>query len=99
MHNYFAIEMMMMTLILVLNKRRVFGLWYCILCLTIYARVCSPARFDQEACERFYRNIPNGSLLESNKTLAKMFDRILEKEFFKNDQLKGFIFQKDKKYK
>lgn len=62
------------------------------MCLAICARVCGGARSDQETRERFYGNMPNGSSPESNNTLAKMFDRVLEKEFSENDQPEGFIF-------
>ncbi|KHN24404.1 K(+) efflux antiporter 5 isoform A [Glycine soja] len=76
----------MKTAILATKKRRAFGLWCCVLCLVICARVCGAARSDQETRERFYGNMPNGSSPESNNTLAKMFDRVLEKEFSENDQ-------------
>ncbi|XP_040866565.1 K(+) efflux antiporter 5 isoform X2 [Glycine max] len=76
----------MKTAILATKKRRAFGLWCCVLCLAICARVCGAARSDQETRERFYGNMPNGSSPESNNTLAKMFDRVLEKEFSENDQ-------------
>ncbi|KAL5173828.1 K(+) efflux antiporter 5 [Glycine soja] len=80
------IETTMKTAILATKKRRAFGLWCCVLCLAICARVCGAARSDQETRERFYGNMPNGSSPESNNTLAKMFDRVLEKEFSENDQ-------------
>ncbi|KAH1233821.1 K(+) efflux antiporter 5 [Glycine max] len=76
----------MKTAILAPNKRHEFGLWCCVLCLAICARVCGGARSDQETRERFYGNMPNGSSPDSNNTLAKMFDRVLEKEFSENDQ-------------
>ncbi|KAG4952579.1 hypothetical protein JHK85_046446 [Glycine max] len=79
----------MKTAILATKKRRAFGLWCCVLCLAICARVCGAARSDQETRERFYGNMPNGSSPESNNTLAKMFDRVLEKEFSENDQPEG----------
>ncbi|KAL5553872.1 hypothetical protein UlMin_041273 [Ulmus minor] len=41
--------------------------------------------------ERFYGNLYNSSAPESNDgSIAKMFDRVLEKEFSENDQPEGF---------
>ncbi|KAL5081072.1 hypothetical protein RYX36_009493 [Vicia faba] len=60
--------------------------WFCVICIVICARVCSPARSDKETRDRFYGNMLNSSAPESNDgTLAKMFDRVLEKEFSEND--------------
>ncbi|QCD95104.1 monovalent cation:H+ antiporter-2 [Vigna unguiculata] len=67
------------------KERRAFGLWCCVVCLAICARVCGAARSDKETRERFYGNI-NLTSPESNNTFAKMFDRVLEKEFSENDQ-------------
>lgn len=70
-----------------------FGFWCCILSIVICARVCSPGRSDKETRERFYGNMVNSSAPEANDaTLAKMFDRVLEKEFSENDQPEGFSF-------
>ncbi|KAK7380201.1 hypothetical protein VNO78_32696 [Psophocarpus tetragonolobus] len=74
------------TAILASKKRRAFGLWCCVLCLAICARVCGAVRSDQETRERFYGNMPNTSSPEVNNTFAKMFDRVLQKEFSENDQ-------------
>ncbi|OIV98939.1 hypothetical protein TanjilG_07374 [Lupinus angustifolius] len=64
-----------------------FRFWCFILFITIFARVCVPARSDKETRERFYGTMLNSSAPESNdSTLAKMFDRVLEKEFSENDQ-------------
>ncbi|KAK7364258.1 hypothetical protein VNO80_12783 [Phaseolus coccineus] len=68
------------------KERRAFGLWCCVVCLAICASVCGAARSDKETRERFYGNIVNLTSPESNNTLAKMFDRVLEKEFSENDQ-------------
>jgi len=73
------------------KERRAFGLWCCVVCLAICARVCGAARSDKETRERFYGNI-NLTSPESNNTFAKMFDRVLEKEFSENDQPEGFVF-------
>lgn len=51
------------------------------------ARVCSSGRSDKETRDRFYGNMLNSTAPESNDgSLAKMFDRVLEKEFSENDQ-------------
>ncbi|CAI8593559.1 unnamed protein product [Vicia faba] len=64
----------------------VLDFWFCVICIVICARVCSPARSDKETRDRFYGNMLNSSAPESNDgTLAKMFDRVLEKEFSEND--------------
>ncbi|KAE9620993.1 putative cation/H+ exchanger [Lupinus albus] len=64
-----------------------FRFWCFLLFITIFARVCVPARSDKETRERFYGTMLNSSAPESNDaTLAKMFDRVLEKEFSENDQ-------------
>ncbi|KAK7314915.1 hypothetical protein VNO77_33445 [Canavalia gladiata] len=76
--------------ILAPKKWGMFGFWCCVLCIVICARVCAAARSDQETRERFYGNMLNSSSPESNDgTLAKMFDRVLEKEFSENDQPEG----------
>ncbi|KAL5555318.1 hypothetical protein UlMin_037554 [Ulmus minor] len=50
------------------------------------------ANFEKSAGrERFYGNLYNSSAPESNDgSIAKMFDRVLEKEFSENDQPEGF---------
>ncbi|GAU45657.1 hypothetical protein TSUD_293660 [Trifolium subterraneum] len=70
------------------NKWSVFEFWFCVVIyIVICARVCSPGRSDKETRDRFYGNMLNSSAPESNDgTLAKMFDRVLEKEFSENDQ-------------
>lgn len=68
----------------------VFGFCYCLLTILIYARVSFSARSDKEIRERFYGNMMNSSAPESGDgTIAKMFDRVLEKEFSENDQPEG----------
>ncbi|OIT35766.1 PREDICTED: K(+) efflux antiporter 5 isoform X2 [Nicotiana attenuata] len=50
----------------------------------------SAARSEKEIRERFYGNLVNSSAPDSNDgTIAKMFDRVLEKEFSENDQPEG----------
>jgi hypothetical protein len=79
--------------ILAPKKWRVFGFWCCLLSIVICARVCAPARSDKETRERFYGTMVNSSSPQSNDgTIAKMFDRVLEKEFSENDQPEGFSF-------
>lgn len=71
----------------------VFEFWFCVICIVICARVCSPGRSDKETRDRFYGNMLNSSAPDSNDgTLAKMFDRVLEKEFSENDTPEGFFF-------
>ncbi|XP_016442289.1 K(+) efflux antiporter 5 isoform X2 [Nicotiana tabacum] len=48
------------------------------------------ARSEKEIRERFYGNLVNSSAPDTNDgTIAKMFDRVLEKEFSENDQPEG----------
>lgn len=72
------------------NNWGVFGFWVCLLSFLICAGVGSPARSDKETRERFYGVMVNSTAPESNDTFAKMFDRVLEKEFSENDQPEGF---------
>lgn len=88
----FATATTMTTATIGQKERREFGLWCCVVCLAICASVCGAARSDKETRERFYGNIVNLTSPESNNTLAKMFDRVLEKEFSENDQTEGFVF-------
>ncbi|PQQ07168.1 K(+) efflux antiporter 5 isoform X1 [Prunus yedoensis var. nudiflora] len=72
------------------RKRVVFGFCYCLLTILIYARVSFSARSDKEIRERFYGNMMNSSAPDSGDgTIAKMFDRVFEKEFSENDQPEG----------
>ncbi|KAF2311768.1 hypothetical protein GH714_026609 [Hevea brasiliensis] len=67
-----------------------YGFWYCLLLLLVYTRVCSSARSDKEIRERFYGNLLNSSAPDNGEgSIAKMFDRVLEKEFSENDQPEG----------
>ncbi|KAJ9139962.1 hypothetical protein P3X46_030653 [Hevea brasiliensis] len=71
-------------------KQGMYGFWYCLLLLLVYTRVCSSARSDKEIRERFYGNLLNSSAPENGEgSIAKMFDRVLEKEFSENDQPEG----------
>ncbi|CAL0303550.1 unnamed protein product [Lupinus luteus] len=80
--------MMKMKMVFVPRKKwSLFGFWCFFLFIAICARVGVPARFDKETRERFYGTMLNSSAPETNDgTLAKMFDRVLEKEFSENDQ-------------
>ncbi|KAM6587526.1 hypothetical protein CsatA_010131 [Cannabis sativa] len=66
-----------------------FRFWFCLFTILIYARISSSVRSDKEIRERFYGNLLNSTAPESNDTIAKMFDRVLEKEFSENDQPEG----------
>ncbi|KAH7537923.1 hypothetical protein FEM48_Zijuj03G0144400 [Ziziphus jujuba var. spinosa] len=74
------------------KKRGVFGFWYFLLAILVFARVSFSARSDKEIRERFYGNLLNSSTPDTNDTIAKMFDRVLEKEFAENDQPEGLFF-------
>lgn len=68
-------------------------IWCCCVIVICCARVCSSGRSDKETRDRFYGNMLNSTAPESNDgSLAKMFDRVLEKEFSENDQPEGLIF-------
>lgn len=67
-----------------------FGFWFCLFTILIYARISFSARSDKETRQRFYGSLFNSSSPESNDgSIAKMFDRVLEKEFSENDQPEG----------
>lgn len=75
------------------KKWGVFGLWFCVLFIVICMGFCDGGRSEKEVRERFYGNMPNSSSVESSDgSLAKMFDRVLEKEFSENEQPEGFYF-------
>ncbi|XP_076944768.1 K(+) efflux antiporter 5-like isoform X4 [Bidens hawaiensis] len=58
--------------------------------LILCARISASARSDQETRERFYGTLVNSSAPESgDATIAKIFDRVLEKEFSDNDSNDG----------
>ncbi|XP_038684402.1 K(+) efflux antiporter 5 isoform X2 [Tripterygium wilfordii] len=66
----------------------VFGLF--VLLILVHARTCVSVRSDQEIRERFYGNLLNSSGPDTGEgSIAKMFDRVLEKEFSEKDQPEG----------
>ncbi|XVF12386.1 hypothetical protein REPUB_Repub08aG0113200 [Reevesia pubescens] len=68
----------------------VFRCVYCLVLILLYARICVAARSDKEIRERFYGNLVNSSSTGNGEgSIAKMFDRVLEKEFSENDQPEG----------
>ena len=73
------------------RKGGAFGFWSSLVAvLLLSARVSIAVRTDKEIRQRFYGNLINASAPESNDgTIAKMFDRVLEKEFSENDQPEG----------
>lgn len=72
------------------SRRGVLGSVYCLVVVLSYARICLSARSDNEIRERFYGNLVNSSATGTGEgSIAKMFDRVLEKEFSENDQTEG----------
>ncbi|KAJ0098355.1 hypothetical protein Patl1_19978 [Pistacia atlantica] len=79
-----------MNCITFMAKRRVLGCAYCLLLVLVYARICVSIRSDQEIRERFYGDLVNSSGTDAGDgSIAKMFDRVLEKEFPENEQSAG----------
>lgn len=75
------------------SRRGVLGSVYCLVVVLSYARICLSARSDNEIRERFYGNLVNSSVTGTGEgSIAKMFDRVLEKEFSENDQTEGLPF-------
>ncbi|XP_022736067.1 K(+) efflux antiporter 5-like isoform X1 [Durio zibethinus] len=71
-------------------RRGVFGCVCYLVLILLYARICVSARSDNEIRERFYGNLVNSSSTGTGEgSIAKMFDRVLEKEFSENDQPEG----------
>ncbi|KAG5230585.1 K(+) efflux antiporter [Salix suchowensis] len=63
-----------------------FSKCFCVLLILI----CVNGRSDKEVRERFYGNLVNSSAPDNGEgSIAKMFDRVLEKEFSENDQPEG----------
>lgn len=82
-----------MNFILFMAKRRVIGCAYCLVLILVYAHICLSIRSDQETRERFYGNLLNSSVSDAGDgSIAKMFDRVLEKEFPENEQSAGWFF-------
>lgn len=70
----------------------VFGIRYCLVLVLVlvYSRICMSARSDKEIRQRFYGNLVNTTGEDSgDSTIAKMFDRVLEKEFPDTEQSSG----------
>ncbi|KAJ4706156.1 K(+) efflux antiporter [Melia azedarach] len=71
-------------------RRGLFGFGYCLFLILVYSRMCVSARSDKEIRQRFYGNLVNTSGTDSGEgSIAKMFDRVLEKEFADNEQSSG----------
>ncbi|XP_023880572.1 K(+) efflux antiporter 5 [Quercus suber] len=75
------------------KKRGTLGFWYCLFVILISTGSwncgCN-ARSEKEIRERFYGSLLNSSAPDSGDgSIAKMFDRVLEKEFSENDQPEG----------
>ncbi|KAK6145676.1 hypothetical protein DH2020_022496 [Rehmannia glutinosa] len=60
------------------------------LIVSLCAEIGHPTRSEQDIRERFYGNLINSSAAgDGEGSIAKMFDRVLEKEFPENDQPEG----------
>ncbi|KAI4384737.1 hypothetical protein MLD38_002849 [Melastoma candidum] len=58
--------------------------------LFLFAAGDASARSEKEIRERFYGNLPNSTAPDPGEgSIAKMFDRVLEKEFSDNEQPEG----------
>ncbi|CAN1265159.1 K(+) efflux antiporter 5 [Linum perenne] len=71
------------------RKPALCGFWWCclLLMLAARARVSDSVRSDKEMRKRFYGNLLNSTNPANEEgSIAKMFDRVLEKEFSDNDQ-------------
>ncbi|CAL5404907.1 unnamed protein product [Camellia sinensis] len=68
-----------------------FGFRICLLLITFCTIISVSARSDQDIRERFYGNLSLNSTAPNagDASIAKMFDRVLEKEFSENDQPEG----------
>ncbi|KVI04506.1 Cation/H+ exchanger [Cynara cardunculus var. scolymus] len=65
---------------------RFLSLLYVFTVIAFCARITISARSDQETRERFYGTLVNSTAPESgDASIAKMFDRVLEKEFSENE--------------
>ncbi|KAK8495116.1 hypothetical protein V6N12_047112 [Hibiscus sabdariffa] len=69
----------------------VFGSVYClVLLILLHSRTLVVARSDKEIQEMFYGNVVNSSSTSTGEgSIAKMFDRVLEKEFSENEHPGG----------
>ncbi|XP_057509036.1 K(+) efflux antiporter 5-like isoform X1 [Actinidia eriantha] len=72
-------------------NRDTFGFQICLLSMAFCAIIAASARSDQDIRERFYGNLSlNSSSPNSDEgSIAKIFDRVLDKEFSENDQPEG----------
>lgn len=72
-------------------RREKLRAWIFLFLSVVYSgRMTLAARSEKEIRARFYGNLVNSSAPETNDgTIAKMFDRVLEKEFSENDQPEG----------
>ncbi|CAN1265160.1 K(+) efflux antiporter 5 [Linum perenne] len=76
------------------RKPALCGFWWCclLLMLAARARVSDSVRSDKEMRKRFYGNLLNSTNPANEEgSIAKMFDRVLEKEFSDNDQPEGLL--------
>ncbi|KAK4363415.1 hypothetical protein RND71_018656 [Anisodus tanguticus] len=69
-------------------RREMLRAWiFLFLSVAYCGRMSLAVRSEKEIRARFYGNLVNSSAPDSNdRTIAKMFDRVLEKEFSENDQ-------------
>ncbi|XP_030532925.1 K(+) efflux antiporter 5 [Rhodamnia argentea] len=72
------------------SGRAMCGLCHCIALILLCMGGSATARSEKEIRERFYGNLLNSTAPESGEgSIAKMFDRVLEKEFSDNEQPEG----------
>lgn len=64
-------------------------IWFALI-IVLCAHTSFSVRSEKEIRDRFYGNLVNSSAPDTGEaSIAKMFDRVLEKEFSENDQPEG----------
>ncbi|KAF8044295.1 hypothetical protein BT93_A2320 [Corymbia citriodora subsp. variegata] len=72
------------------SRRAMCRLRHCVVLVLLCIGASVAARSEKEVRERFYGNLINSTAPESGEgSIAKMFDRVLEKEFSDNEQPEG----------
>lgn len=69
------------------SKRGMFGFAYCLVLILAFSRNCASEGLDQDTRDRFYGDLVNSTAKTAGGgSIAKMFDKVLEKEFSDSDQ-------------